>query len=353
MIRVKKLKIGKKSLFYLCLIFLFLWGFFSSVKGNSSDYMTANVMESQSIIAFSQDKQNIDSPSYSLLEDNSIMEVSSPENANLITLGAISDDSASDEKRRSVEEYIVQKGDSYQKIADNFNIKLETLLWANGLSKKDKIAIGQSLIILPIDGIIYSVKDGDSLNNIAKRYKADVEEILTFNEIDDQTKLYPGDMIIIPGGQMSSSQTAVANANSFKPSGESVPEGYFICPVPRTNGICYQSQGLHWYNAVDFTVGGYACGKPVYASASGKILKTKTGWNGGAGNYVKIVHPSGLTTMYGHMSKIFVSEGQEVANGEVIGLIGNTGKVIGATGCHVHFEVGSSNGRAPRNPFAK
>ncbi len=303
-------------------------------------------------MSFSQDAQANNLVAYSLMEDNAIMEASSPENANLLTLGAMTDDSESD-KRRSIEEYQVQQGDSYQKIADSFGIKLETLLWANGLKKGSKPSVGDYIVILPVDGILYSVKDGDSVSNIAKRYKSDRDDILTFNEIDDESKLYPGDIIIIPGGVMPSTQTAVANANTFKPSGESVPDGYFICPVPRTNGVCYQSQGLHWYNAIDFTVGGYACGKPVYASAGGKVLKTKSGWNGGAGNFVKITHPSGLTTMYAHMSKVFVSEGQELGSGTVIGLIGNTGKVIGVTGCHVHFEVGSINGRAPRNPFSR
>lgn len=337
----------------MCLIVAFFWGFLGLVRGKTDPSLGLASLQGQGMIAFSQDEQNQDMGSYSLMEDNSIMEVSSPENADLLTLGAMSEDTEND-KRRSIEEYEVVAGDTYSSIAQKFNIKLETLLWANGLAKGTKPKPGQALIILPVDGILYTVKSGDSLGAIAKKYKSDSQDILIFNEIGEEDNMYPGDIIIIPNGQMPVGQTAVANANNFKPSGEAVPEGYFICPVPRTNGVCYTSQGLHWYNAVDFTVSGYACGKPIYASATGRVVKIATsGWNGGAGNFVKIQHPSGLTTMYAHMSKVFVTVGQEVSNGEVIGLIGNTGKVVGATGCHVHFEVGSINGRAPRNPFAK
>lgn len=337
----------------MCLILVFFWGFLNLVKGKTDPSLGLASLQEQDMMSFSQDEQNQDMGSYSLMEENSIMEVSSPENADLLTLGAISEDTEND-KRRSIEEYEVVSGDSYSGIAEKFGIELDTLLWANGLSKGSKPKLGQNLIILPINGILYTVKNGDNLGAIAKKYKADSQDILVFNEIGEEDNMYPGDIIIIPGGKMPSGQTAVANANNFKPSGEAVPEGYFICPIPRTNGVCYMSQGLHWYNAVDFTVGGYACGKPVYASATGRVIKISTsGWNGGAGNFVKIQHPSGLTTLYAHMSKVFVNVGQEVANGEVIGLIGNTGKVVGTTGCHVHFEVGSVNGRAPRNPFAK
>ena len=84
-----------------------------------------------------------------------------------------------------------------------------------------------------------------------------------------------------------------------------------------------------------------AAGTPVYAMQEGVI--TFSGTKGGYGNCVKIDHffymvpelPQ-VTTLYGHMSKIFVKEGEIVRRGQIIGLIGSTGR---STGPHLHYEV--------------
>jgi len=79
------------------------------------------------------------------------------------------------------------------------------------------------------------------------------------------------------------------------------------------------------------------CGAPIVASASGTVLVTyNQGWGGGYGLYVVIAHPNGTQTLYSHMSRIAVSAGWNVAQGQVIGSVGSTGK---STGCHVHFEI--------------
>lgn len=75
-------------------------------------------------------------------------------------------------------------------------------------------------------------------------------------------------------------------------------------------------------------------GKPVKASAAGVVVKTEE--YGGLGRAVHVAHGYGLTTVYGHLSRVLVSPGQKVARGEVVGLVGNTGR---ATGYHLHYEV--------------
>ena len=62
----------------------------------------------------------------------------------------------------------------------------------------------------------------------------------------------------------------------------------------------------------------------------------KAGSYGGYGNMVEIDHGDGITTRYGHMSKIAVSVGETVARGETIGAVGSTGR---STGPHLHYEV--------------
>ncbi|HET9394018.1 MAG TPA: peptidoglycan DD-metalloendopeptidase family protein [Candidatus Rubrimentiphilum sp.] len=86
-------------------------------------------------------------------------------------------------------------------------------------------------------------------------------------------------------------------------------------------------------------------GTTVTAAASGTILSA--GWYGGYGNYILIDHGGGMSTGYGHLSRIFVSTGQQVQRGQAIGAVGSTGA---STGPHLHFEVRISG--KPTDPTA-
>jgi murein DD-endopeptidase MepM/ murein hydrolase activator NlpD len=86
------------------------------------------------------------------------------------------------------------------------------------------------------------------------------------------------------------------------------------------------------------------------AADAGVVEKAKCGWNGGYGCYVMLNHGNGMQTLYAHMGKIFVTVGEQVTRGQVIGKMGNTGRVYGMTGIHLHFEV-IING-VKRNPIA-
>ena len=76
------------------------------------------------------------------------------------------------------------------------------------------------------------------------------------------------------------------------------------------------------------------------AGAGGAVIKASSGtWGNGYGTYVIIDHGDGVQTLYGHMSSLNVVEGQWINQGDVIGIMGNTGRVYGATGIHTHWEV--------------
>jgi murein DD-endopeptidase MepM/ murein hydrolase activator NlpD len=78
---------------------------------------------------------------------------------------------------------------------------------------------------------------------------------------------------------------------------------------------------------------------PNYATKAGKVITSQCGWNSGYGCYIIIDHGGGVKSLYGHNSKLLVSVGDEVEAGQTIGLMGNTGKVRGLTGIHLHFEI--------------
>ncbi|VBB45845.1 Peptidase M23 [uncultured Paludibacter sp.] len=98
--------------------------------------------------------------------------------------------------------------------------------------------------------------------------------------------------------------------------------GYRIDPI-------YHTRRFH--EGMDFTA---PIGTDIYATANGVV--TSAGWEQGFGNCVKINHGYGYETLYGHMSSFQVRAGQSVKRGEVIGMVGSTGK---STGPHLHYEV--------------
>ena len=83
----------------------------------------------------------------------------------------------------------------------------------------------------------------------------------------------------------------------------------------------------------------------IYAAKSGTVIVSQ--YSSSYGNYVVIAHGSGNTTLYGHMSSRKVKEGQEVKQGDVIGITGSTGN---STGPHLHFEVTENGERV--NPLS-
>ncbi len=100
--------------------------------------------------------------------------------------------------------------------------------------------------------------------------------------------------------------------------------------------------GIEFHKGIDISA---PTGTPIVATADGVV--EKAGWNsGGYGNQVVIDHGNGIKTRYAHMSKVLVKEGQKVRRGQVIGLVGSTGRSVAP---HVHYEV-YLNGN-PVNPL--
>ncbi len=75
-------------------------------------------------------------------------------------------------------------------------------------------------------------------------------------------------------------------------------------------------------------------GTKIYATADGIV--SRAGWASGYGNLVQISHGAGMETRYGHMSKLLVAANSYVHRGQLIGLMGSTGR---STGSHLHYEV--------------
>jgi len=242
-------------------------------------------------------------------------------------------------QRDKIVYYTVQKGDVVSTIARNFDITVNTILWANNLSAYSLIRPGDSLTILPYSGVIHTVKSGDTISRISQLYGVEDEKILSSNNIGGILKI--GDKIIVPGG--SKLATAVTIAKTANTTGLSIIRNLVKAPASTAAAGAKMvwptvghriTQYFSWrHNGVDIA---NKVGTPIYAADAGTVEIAANGWSGGYGNTIVINHGGGKKTRYGHLSKLYVRVGNKVEKGENIGLMGSTGN---STGSHLHFEV--------------
>lgn len=231
--------------------------------------------------------------------------------------------------------YQVQENDTLQSVADRFKITIDTIVQANDL-KSVYLDPGQKLIILPVSGVFHEVRSGENLFSIAEQYRVSASRISMLNGLGEDEPLVAGEKLIIPGA-VPKEKLSFSNPN---------PQFGSKQDMLRMPTIGWNWGRLHNYNAVDIA---NKCGTPVYASASGFVENTQSeGWNNGYGSFITIRHAAGVRTVYAHLSAVFVSAGAYVNQGDLIGAIGKSGKVDGASGCHLHFEV-----HGAENPFTK
>ncbi|MGX7953462.1 M23 family metallopeptidase [Tsuneonella sp. HG249] len=89
--------------------------------------------------------------------------------------------------------------------------------------------------------------------------------------------------------------------------------------------------GYRQHSGVDLAA---PTGSPVLATADGVV--TFADWRGGYGLLVSVEHGGGLQTRFGHLSRIMVRPGERISKGQLVGLVGSTGR---STGSHLHYEV--------------
>ena len=261
--------------------------------------------------------------------------------------------------------YTVEDGDVLSSIARRFGISMDTIIWENGITNPHQLKPGTTLAVLPVSGITHEVKEGDSVTTVAKKYGIEEAKLCKQNQIAEDTKLIAGTKIIIPGAK----KTIYAGSGTYLASQSPGTYASYKSPVTIDGAIILANGAKNkdgkWM--VKPTVGEYTTyfggrkghwavdiadrGKPaVNAAADGTIVKSQCGWNGGYGCVVVLDHGDGFQTLYAHLSEISVVVGDSVGQGGQIGTMGNTGRVYGTTGIHLHFEV-VDNG-VKKNPLA-
>ncbi|MFH0776040.1 MAG: M23 family metallopeptidase [Patescibacteria group bacterium] len=260
--------------------------------------------------------------------------------------------------------YTVESGDVLSSIARRFGVSMDTIIWENNITNPHSLKPGTQLSILPVSGVTHEVKKGDTLAKIAKQYGVEEDKLAKQNQLDSGTTLVAGAKLIIPGGKKiiatPPARTYLASRApgtyaSYKPpvsidgsiilaNGADDKDGKWMVKPTSGNYSQYFHSG-HW--AVDIA----DRAKPaIHAAADGTVVKSQCGWNGGYGCVIVVDHGDGYQTLYAHLSELGVSVGDSVRQGSAIGTMGNTGRVYGKTGIHLHFEV-IDNG-VKKNPLA-
>jgi murein DD-endopeptidase MepM/ murein hydrolase activator NlpD len=264
--------------------------------------------------------------------------------------------------RYEVVQYTVEKGDSIFSIAEKYNLQPQTILWGNRYTLGDDphfILPGQTLNILPVDGVYHMWSAGEGLNGVASFYNVDPEAIINWpgNNLNPDTigdyanpNIPPETMLVIPGGEgvftdwrtprISRDEPATAKhlgpgacTGSFNGVSGSLT---FLWPSTERylSGFDYSPETNHF--GIDIAG---KLGNPIFAADHGVVVYA--GWNDyGYGEMIVIDHGAGWQTLYAHLSQVNVVCGQEVYQGDTIGYMGSTGK---STGPHLHFEMRSDD----------
>lgn len=250
--------------------------------------------------------------------------------------------------RSEIIEIKVESGDTISSIGVKFGISQDTIKWANDLINVNQLKPGQSLKILPVSGVSHTVKSADTLESVAKKYSADQQAIIDFpfNDVPDDFSLKKGQLLIIPDGSPPEIKAPLKRQPQFLAQGPQSPAfdapfgASFIWPVGGSI-----SQYYAWYHpGIDIA----NRSAPGIAATDGGVVVV-AGWPDGAGygNRVVLDHGNGYRSMYAHLSNVYVSVGETVTRGQLIGQMGSTGR---STGTHLHLEIHYKG--VPINPLA-
>lgn len=272
--------------------------------------------------------------------------------------------------RQDAEYYTAADGDDQTLVAENVGMSIEELEMLNlgfgeaELQEGDRIKIRDEVPFLSVSITRTEVYTFDYVPYTTETYEAsDIFEgssrtmqvgeygqneitarVTYMNETETSRNITKVTQLKEPVTEIIAIGTKPTPAGTFK--GGTAAYGKFLWPIEGG----YISQWAHWeggyagHKGID--IAGVSYGQTVYAGAGGVV--TYSGWNGGLGYYVEIYHEDlGVSSGYAHNSRLYVSKGQRVAQGEAIAGAGATGD---ASAVHVHFTI-QTNG-AYVNPHA-
>lgn len=254
-------------------------------------------------------------------------------------------------EQETASEYEVIQGDTLSEIAIKVNIPMDRIIEMNDSLEDERstLQIGQKLVITIPEPELSVVRveenyyeesydaeiiyiDNDNwytYQQVVHRqpsagFRRVVADVSFLNDKEVEREILKEDIVKEAVAKVVERGTKIPLTYIKPISGGRQSSGFGKRPAP-TKGASTYHKGIDWATPT---------GTPVYASCGGTV--TRAGWGSGYGYVVYIDHEDGRQTRYGHLSKILVSVGDTVKQGERIALSGNTGV---STGPHLHFEI--------------
>ena len=122
-------------------------------------------------------------------------------------------------------QHTVAEGENVETIAAEYNVKPETIRWANNL-KDNNVAANSTITVPTVDGVVYTTKDGDTLESIANKYQSKVGDIININDLDSEV-VPTGTKLLLPDGVLPENER---------------PE--YVAPVTRRQTTTYTGGGV-------------------------------------------------------------------------------------------------------------
>ncbi|HVV67049.1 MAG TPA: LysM peptidoglycan-binding domain-containing protein [Candidatus Saccharimonadales bacterium] len=176
--------------------------------------------------------------------------------------------------KSDIQTYVTQAGDTVSALAAKFGVTSDSIRWSNSLSASDALNPGTTLVIPPVNGVVYTIKPGDTAASLAVQFGASEDQIIAYNDAEIGG-LTPGEQIIIPNAAHNNAGATAASVASS--SGVSNGAGFLwgSGPIYGYNGYDYGY--CTWYVATQLPVPanwGNASTWAYYAALSGWNVST-------------------------------------------------------------------------------
>ncbi|MDT9180544.1 MAG: M23 family metallopeptidase [Limnospira sp. PMC 1291.21] len=219
----------------------------------------------------------------------------------------------------------VAPGETLETIARQYNLIAATLMGLNPSLRDGVVSVGQEILIPPYNGIQIEVEPGQTWVDVARAHNTRADVIFEVNGCQPEPRV-----VFIPGVNWAPAPPVTLSPDLL--SGHPLPMmtevlfryGWQLDPV---------SGQVVFHGGIDLSA---PTGTPVLAVGKGVVAFA--GYREGYGNLVVVNHAQGKQTRYAHLLETVVDTGQQVALGETLGLVGQTGRPS-SDRPHLHFEV--------------
>ncbi len=214
--------------------------------------------------------------------------------------------------------YTVKAGDTVNRIAASYGLLPETVISVNSISDVNDIKVGMSLSIPDRDGQMYTVKAGDSLSVIAYSYGMGYVTLADVNGLKSSL-IRIGERLFIPNRVISREDYQIVMNTLFtRPAEGRITYGFASSMEDIITGEIKRVDGVYIEDEL---------GTRVDAANTGTVIAVENN-QGDLGRYIVIDHDNGYQTTYGHLDRLYVEVGNSVEQGDRIGTMGNTGRIL-------------------------